>query len=189
MANFIALYDSCVLYPAPLRDLLMHLALTDLFRAKWTNDIHDEWIRSVLTKRKDLTLEQLTRTRDLMNLHVRDCLVEGYQSLIQGLSLPDPNDHHVLAAAIRSSASVIVTFNLKDFPKESLEEYGIESQHPDPFLDYLTELAPGAVCGAIRNLRQGLKSPPLSAKKYLNILEQQGLPQTVCRLSEFIELI
>ena len=82
MTNFSVLYDSCVLYPAPLRDLLMHLALTDLFRAKWTNEIHDEWIRSVLINRSDLKREILERTRVLMNNHVRDCLVENYQELI-----------------------------------------------------------------------------------------------------------
>ena len=67
MSNFAALYDACVLYPAPLRDLLMHLALTDLYRAKWTNEIHDEWIRNVLANRDDLSQESLVRTRDLMN--------------------------------------------------------------------------------------------------------------------------
>lgn len=74
-SNFTALYDACMLYPAPLRDLLMQLALTDLFRARWTDQIHDEWMRNVLQQRPDLTLEQLTRTKDLMNFHVRDCLV------------------------------------------------------------------------------------------------------------------
>jgi hypothetical protein len=64
-SNFTALYDACVLFPAPLRDLLVQLALTDLFRARWTNQIHDEWIRSVLNKRPDLTLEQLAYTKEL----------------------------------------------------------------------------------------------------------------------------
>lgn len=59
-------YNACVLYPAPLRDLLMRLALTDRFRARWTEDIHEEWIRNVLVNRPDLTREQLDRTRTLM---------------------------------------------------------------------------------------------------------------------------
>lgn len=101
MANFTAIYDACVLYPAPLRDLLMHLALTDLFRAKWTDAIHDEWTKSVLESRPDLTREQLERTRALMNIHVRNCLVTSYEDLIPSLTLPDPDDRHVLAAAIR----------------------------------------------------------------------------------------
>lgn len=123
VTQLIALYDSCVLYPAPLRDLLMHLSLADLFRAKWTETIHDEWTRNILANRPDLTKEQLQRTRDLMNAHVRDCLVTGYESLIPALSLPDSNDRHVLAAAIRASASIIVTYNLKDFPSEWIDRY------------------------------------------------------------------
>src|SRR5579863_4356667 len=114
----------------------MHLALTDLYRAKWTNEIHDEWIRNVLINRADLNRAQLERTRELMNSNVRDCLVEEYETLIPALSLPDPNDRHVLAAAIRSSASVIVTFNLKDFPEKIIKKYGIEAQHPDIFLNH-----------------------------------------------------
>lgn len=133
MATFTALYDACVLYPAPLRDLLMRLALTDLFRARWTDQIHDEWIRNLLANRADLTAEQLERTRTLMNSHVRDCLVTGYEPLIEGLALPDPDDRHVLGAAIRACASVIVTFNLKDFPANVLEPLGVERQHPDAF--------------------------------------------------------
>jgi predicted nucleic acid-binding protein len=135
--NFIALYDACVLYPAPLRDLLMYLALTDIFRAKWTNTIHEEWMRNVLANRPDLTLAQLERTRDLMNAQVRDCLVTGHEKIIPALTLPDPNDRHVLAAAIRASASVIVTYNLKDFPSKAIAEFEIEAQHPDEFISLI----------------------------------------------------
>jgi hypothetical protein len=77
VAGFTAIYDACVLYPAPLRDFLMRLALTDLFRARWSDMIHEEWMRSLLAQRADLSREQLERTRRLMNAHPRDCLVEG----------------------------------------------------------------------------------------------------------------
>ena len=152
MATFTALYDACVLYPAPLRDLLMQLALTDLFRARWTDQIHNEWIRNLLANRPELA-EQLERTRTLMNSHVRDCLVTGYEPLIEGLALPDPDDRHVLAAAIRTRASVIVTFNLKDFPANVLEPLGVESQHPDEFITHLIDLNPAAVCAAAKRQR------------------------------------
>lgn len=109
MATFTALYDACVLYPAPLRDLLIRLAMTGLFRAKWTDDIHDEWIRNLLVDRPEIKPEYLKKTRDLMNKHVLDSLVTGYHELIPVLKLPDPDDRHVLAAAIRAKASVIVT--------------------------------------------------------------------------------
>ena len=167
MIGLTALYDACVLYPAPLRDLLMHLSLTDLFRAKWTDDIHEEWMRSVLEMRPDLRREQLERTRDLMNAHVRDCLVTGYEDLIPALALPDPDDRHVLAAAIRAGADVIVTFNLKDFPADTLAKYGIEGQHPDDFVVHLLAIDPAAVCAAVKRHRLSLKRPPKSVAEYL----------------------
>jgi PIN domain len=101
LASFTALYDACVLYPAPLRDLLIRLADTGLFRARWTNAIHEEWILNVLENRADLSRERLERTRDLMNEHILDSLVNDYEELIPMLLLPDENDRHVLAAAIR----------------------------------------------------------------------------------------
>lgn len=121
MAKFTAIFDACVLYPAPLRDLLMSLALTGLFRAKWTAAIHEEWIGNLLRNRDDLTRPQLERTRDLMDRAVPDALVAGYEELIDPLTLPDPDDRHVLAAAIRGRADVIVTSNLKDFPETALK--------------------------------------------------------------------
>lgn len=189
MATFTVLYDACVLYPAPLRDLLMRLAMTDLFRARWTDQIHDEWIRNVLANRPDLKPEQLERTRALMNAHVRDCLVTGYEPLIDGLTLPDPDDRHVLAAAMRTGASVIVSFNLDDFPREVLEPLGIEAQYPDEFITHLIDLNPGAVCTAAKRQRGSLRNPPRTVDEFLDTLAQQRLPETVARLREFSELI
>lgn len=101
-ANFTALFDACVLYPAPLRDLLMWLALTDLFKASWTYEIHDAWIRKVLADRPDLRPEQLERTQQLMNTKVRDCLVTGYENLIEKLKLPDQVRRSALRGGLRS---------------------------------------------------------------------------------------
>ncbi|MHB1035949.1 MAG: PIN domain-containing protein [Pirellulales bacterium] len=187
MSQFTVVFDACVLYPAPLRDLLMHLALTDLFRAKWTEAIHEEWVRSLLEQRPDLTREKLERTRDLMNAHVRDCLVSDYEDLIPVLTLPDPDDRHVLAAAIRSNADVIVTFNLRDFPPEALTRWGIEAQHPDDFVNHLLDLAPHVVCAAAKRQRENLKNPPISVDDLLAVLERQGLTQTVAGLRRFAD--
>ncbi|MHB8898719.1 MAG: PIN domain-containing protein [Thermoguttaceae bacterium] len=189
MSHFTALYDACVLYPAPLRDLLMQLAVTDLFRAKWTDEIHEEWICSLLKNRLDLRREQLERTRNLMNTHVRDCLVTGYQELIPALTLPDPEDRHILAAAIRSRTDVIVTFNVRHFPQDVLSTYGIVAQHPDEFLMHLLHLAAPVVCAAAKRQRQNLKNPPKTVDDYLAALERQGLAQTVACLRGFAELI
>lgn len=189
MATFTALYDACVLYPAPLRDFLMRLALTDLYRARWTDRIHDEWIEALLDRRPDLDRESLERTRALMNSNVRDCLVTGYESLIDALTLPDPDDRHVLAAAIRTRAHVIVTFNLDDFPENYLEQYGIAAQHPDEFITHLLDLSPAAVCAAAKRQREALQNPPKSVDDFLSALAKQRLPETVMRLAEYEHLL
>lgn len=182
---FTALFDSCVLYPAPIRDLLLRLALTDSFRGRWTQDIHEEWIGAVLRTRPDLTRVQLDRTRALMDAHVRDALITDYSGLIPGLSLPDPDDRHVLAAAIRGRVDVIVTYNLKDFPAAALDPYGIEAQHPDTFLAHLVDLVPGVVVNTVRTLRTALKNPPVDVTTYLQTLERLELLEFVAKIRAY----
>ena len=172
---FTAVYDACVLYPAPLRDFLMWLALSGRFRARWSLEIHNEWKRNLLKNRPDLTTEQLDRTSDLMDQAIPDACVFGYENLIEGLTLPDVDDRHVLAAAIRCNASVIVTFNQKDFPDETLGSFGIEAQHPDEFVDNLFDLDPAAVVAAAQRQRKQLKLPPMDVGTYLDLLFRQGL--------------
>jgi predicted nucleic acid-binding protein len=184
-----AVYDANILYPAPLRDLFIRLAQAGLVRAKWTETIHDEWIRNVLEDSPQLSAERLTRTRNLMNEAVRDCLVTGHEDLFESLSLPDPDDRHVLAAAIRAGAEVIVTYNLKDFPAETLARFDIEAQHPDDFLVSLLDLAPDLVCAAVKRQREGLRNPPKTAEELLATLENQRLTQAVARLREFTDLL
>lgn len=186
MDNPVVVYDSCVLYPAPLRDLLIHLALTGLFQAKWTEEIHHEWIRSVLKNRPDLRLEQLQRTREAMNTAVRDCLVEGYESHIDKLSLPDEDDRHVLAAAIHSGASIIVTFNLTDFPKAVLAPFKVRAQHPDEFVCQLIDLDAKLVVSAAERQRLTLRRPPKSQEEFLQTLLEQGLKSTVSALQKLL---
>jgi predicted nucleic acid-binding protein len=180
-----ALYDACVLYPAPLRDFLMHLALTNMFRAVWTDEIHEEWIRSVLANRPDLKREKLEQTRACMNRSIRDCLVENYEHLIPNITLPDPDDRHVLAAAIQAHANVIVTYNSKDFPGNVLEPYRIEVQHPDTFISQWISVAPTLVSIAAKRHHQSLKNPPKSAEEYLATLDRMGLTQVVSLLRDY----
>ncbi len=189
MSGYTALYDACVLYPAPLRDLLMQLAVADLFRAKWTAMIHDEWVRNVLANRPDLTAAQLQRTRELMDSSVRDALVFDFEDLIPSIQLPDPDDRHVVAAAIRGRCDVIVTYNLDDFPVEVLAKYDIEAQHPDEFLSHLTNLRPDVVCMAARTCRLRLKNPKLEAEGYLESMARQRLPELVKFLASHHQLI
>lgn len=182
---FTAVYDACVLYPAPLRDFLVRLGQTGRFRARWTRQIHQEWKRNLLKNRPDLDASRLDRTSDLMDDAVPDCLITGYEDLIGGLRLPDADDRHVLAAAIRCHASVIVTFNERDFPAEILGAYGIEALHPDVFIDDLFDLDPAAVVLAAQRQRGALRHPPMDAESYLAILLKQGLVQTCKSLAPF----
>ncbi len=182
---FTAVFDACVLYPAPLRDFLVWLALSGRFRARWTALIHDEWVRNLLKNRPDLDPAQLQRTVDLMNRAVPDAMVIGHEDLIGGLSLPDRDDRHVLAAAIRCNASVIVTFNERDFPADALSTFGIEVQHPDEFIDNLFDLDQAAVVAAAQKQRSTLKNPPIDVERYLTILSKQGLSRTVRNLNGF----
>jgi hypothetical protein len=167
----------------------MQLATTDLFRARWTETIHEEWINALLAKRPDLKKKDLLRTKDLMNQNTRDCIIDGHQSLIETLELPDPNDRHVLAAAIRGRVDVIITFNLKDFPQETLLAYDIEAQHPDEFIAHLIDLEATAVLEAAKIVRARLNNPAKTAEEYLEILAKQGLSKTVDFLCDGISLI
>lgn len=161
-----------MLYPAPVRDLLIETANTSVYRARWSDDIHDEWIRNLLANNKNATPEALARTRELMDLAVPDALVTGYQPLIPGLSLPDPDDRHVLAAAIVGRADVIVTTNLKDFPAGVLSSFGIEAQHPDEFLMHQRDLNPDRFLECAKRIRARLIDPPRTAEEYIDSLRR-----------------
>lgn len=180
-------YDACVLYPAPLRDLLMRVAHAGLVRARWTETILDECFHSILGARPDLDPTLLARTRRLMNAAVADCLIEGHESLIDDLDLPDPEDRHVLAAAIHASAQVIVTTNLRDFPPERLAPLGVEAQHPDDFVFGLVTGAPHAVARVVIEQAAALRAPPRSAMELLDTLYEQGLTRSVQRLRELLD--
>jgi predicted nucleic acid-binding protein len=189
LGNFTAFLDSSVLYPAPLRDLLLELAVADLYRAKWSDAVHEEWIGAILKKRRDLTRAQLERTRDLMNAHVRDAVVTDFEQLINVLDLPDPGDRHVLAAAIRGRADLLVTLNLKDFPADKLDRWGIEAQHPDQFLTHQFHLSQPVFLQAVKTVRLRLKNPPKSVEDYLDTLRAQGLLATVRAIQPFDQFI
>ena len=189
MSSYTALLDANVLYPAPVRDLLLHLAVTDIYKARWTADIHREWIENLLENEPHRDRARLERTRDLMNSSARDALVTGYEGLIPSLHLPDPYDRHVLAAAIVGRCDVIVTANLKHFPEAALAPFGIDAQHPDEFLCNHLNLAQGLFCRCVQKIRTRLKSPPCTTDDYLDILTRNGLVATAAELRPFAELL
>ena len=186
MATCTAFYDASVLYGSAVRNLLMHLALTGLFRAKWSASVHEEWMTALLRNRPDLSREKLERTRMLMDKHAGDALVTGYEDLIDGLHLPDPNDRHVLAAAIRGRADVIVTFNVRHFPAEALIPFGVQAQHPDEFVVHLLDFAPEIVIAAAQRHQESLRNPPKNLRDYLEMLEKEGLVQTTSVLRGYL---
>lgn len=182
MSYYTVILDACVLYPAPIRSYLLFLAQTGLYRARWTDCIHNEWIYNLLQNNPHLDKAKLERTKELMNKHNPDCLVEGYESIINNIHLPDSNDRHVLAAAIRGHAQAIITYNLKDFPVDILASFGITAIHPDEFLSDMFELNPGLAVQAAHRHRNSLKNPPFSIEEYLNSLQKQKLPSFVSKL-------
>lgn len=177
--KFTALLDACVLYPAPLRDLLLSLAQANLYIPKWSNQIQNEWVTNLIANRPELSIERLQRTINLMNEAFEDSLVENYNELIPSLKLPDPDDNHVLAAAIKSKADLIVTYNLKDFPQDYMSIYDIEVQHPDHFIVNSIELNSRIALGALVAQSTRLKSPPQSISDILDTLDKSGLTDSV----------
>lgn len=184
MNTYTVILDACVLYPAPLRSYLMYLASTGLFRARWSDQIHDEWIRNLIANRPTINPDLLKRTRELMDANVPDALVQGHEALIDGLRLPDMDDCHVLAAAIQGHAESIITFNLKDFPDEFLAPFGISAIHPDEFLSDMFELDSAACLLAAQRHRKSLKNPPFNSNEYLDCLLKQKLPLFVSELKK-----
>lgn len=179
---FVAVYDANVLYPSTLRDLLIRIAMTGLVQAKWTDQILDETFRNLKAKRPDLDPRNLDRTRELMNRAVRDCLVRGHEPLIDALELPDPDDRHVLAAAIRAKAQVIVTFNLTDFPAPRLAPWDVEAVHPDAFVGAQIDLNDRIVYSAVRQIADSRLKPPASVADILESLERDGLVASAAAL-------
>lgn len=189
-ARYTAILDACVLYPASLRDLLLSLARDGLYHARWSEEIETEWVRNLLLTRPELDEERLRRTCTLMAQAVPDSLVTGWQGVVGGLpDLPDPDDGHVLAAAICGHADAIVTFNLNDFPAAVLAPFGVEAQHPDDFLLNQLDLNPIAALKSIKAMRARWRKPPVAALELAVSLERLGLPLTAARLREVAELI
>lgn len=189
-ARYTVILDACVLYPAPLRDLLLSLASAGLFHARWSARIQDEWVRNLLLQRPDLKREDLQRTCAMMSQAIPDSLVTGWEPMEQIITgLPDPDDRHVVAAALRGHADAIVTFNRKDFPAEVMEAVQVEVQHPDDFLLNQLDLAPIPALKAIKAMRARLRKPPLEAADLVTMLEKLLLPLSAARLREVSELI
>lgn len=182
MASFTVIYDANVLYPNLVRDLLIRVAQAGLVRARWTDEILDEVFRNLVEDRPDLDPAKLERTRTVMNAAIRDVLVTGYEPLIGNLDLPDSDDRHVLAAAIKVGAQAIVTNNLSDFPADRLDRWDIEAVSADEFLLSMVDLNPKVVYGQVQRIADSKKHPPMSIDEVLTALSHNGLVETVTAL-------
>lgn len=185
-SGFTAVYDACVLYPASMRDLLLRLGQTGLFRARWTRRIVDEALRSLESDRPDLEPARLRRTGELINASIRDCLVVDHEALAGSIRLPDPDDRHVVAAAVRCGAQVIVTNNVRDFPHEALDPLGIEARPPDAFVRHVIDVAPELVARVLVEQAAALARPPMSVWTLIARLGHAGLPTSMAAIRPWV---
>ncbi len=172
----IAVYDANVLYPNTLRDLLIRIAqLPHLVQAKWTEEILDEVADALRKNFPDISPDKTDRLRERMNAAVRDCLISGYEPLIAALKLPDPKDRHVLAAAIKAKAQIIVTRNLKHFPRGQLAPWDLRAKSPDSFVCDQIDIDRQAVWACVQQIVDSRTRRPVTIDDVLNELERDGL--------------
>ncbi len=176
--------DANVLYPSLLRDLLIRLAIADLIELRWSDEVHDEWIRNLLLNRPALTAAQLARTRRHMEAAVPDARVEGYGTLIPQLVLPDPDDRHVLAATLHAGAALL-TFNLRDFPAGQVRGAGV--LHPDVALPPLIGDHPEIFRAVLGEMSQARRTPPMHELDTASGLGRAGLPRSASLLQVLLE--
>jgi predicted nucleic acid-binding protein len=179
---FIVVYDANALYPNAQRDLLIRIARAGMVQAKWTEQILDEMLTARQRRNPDVDPAKLAQLRDRINAAVADCLVTGYEPLIDGLKLPDPDDRHVLAAAIKASAQVIVTTNLRDFPAADLMEWDMEAKSPDDFVLDQISIDSRIVFSCVQEIANDRKRSPQTASDVLAELENVGLVTSVAAL-------
>lgn len=186
----IVLLDACVLYPYTLRDTLMHLALVDLYRPRWSERIQQEWMINLLeSKDSNYTREKLQRTIDLMNNAFElACVDEGlFINLIPTLRLKDSNDRHVLAAAIAAKADYLVTSNLKDFPSKEVASYGVCVISPDEFIVDLVRENEERVMVALQSQSRSMKKWPKTTLQIIETFGKLGLKKSCDLLTSIHE--
>ena len=170
------LLDACVLVPIALADTLLRLAEADLYRPLWSRRILDEMVWAVEEIHPDLAGGPASKRAQVMDAAFDDACVTGWEPLVAGITLPDPDDRHVVAAAQRGRADLIVTANLRDFPPELMEHSGIEVQSPDEFLMNQLDLDPGRVIGTLHEQAAAANNPSMTFEELLAILAKCGVP-------------
>ena len=186
--RFVVILDANVLYPFRKRDILLSFSQAGLFRARWTIEIQDEWSRNLLAAKPELKTSidsQVTAMRD----NFPESLVEKYEALIPTLTLPDPNDRHVLAAAIKCGAQHIVTENLKDFPPNATGDYDVEPISADEFLTRTFDLYLIEATLVLAQIRRRYSNPSYTPSEFVMDLTAKGLPKLATRAREVRDFI
>ena len=179
----VVVFDACVLYPFHLRNIVVQIAVDRLADARWTDEIHDEWIGSLVADVPGLSIERLQITRKLMIGALPEAMVTGYQKFLETITLPDPHDRHVVAAAISAGASVVLSWNLRDFPAREMKKHGLVCQTPDIFLTGLYDKAPNLVLASLANARRNLTKSRVSVPGFIDIVKNQKLTRLAAKIS------
>lgn len=174
--RFTCVLDTNVIYPIEIRDLLFWFAHYELYTPKWSKHIFDEW--KAVMARKGLDKDEIEKRVERAHTAFPDALVTNYLGLIKGLELPDPKDCHVLAAAIKTNANVIVTNNIRDFPLDYLASFGLSAKTADDFLTDIIDLNPEKAINAFREMVLHRRNPDLNAFEVLDRLRNQRLKDT-----------
>lgn len=185
--RFTALIDANVLACGTRRNIILSLAEAGFFRPRWSDRILDETVGAIAKITKGGA--NIIKQRSAMERAFPEASVTGYSGLETGLELPDPDDRHVLAAAIATSAQVIVTENLKDFPSEHLAPFDIDAISADEFISDAIELDPLAAVAAMRKMRERFKNPEMDAEALLQLIKARKLFQTAETLYQYMELL
>lgn len=174
--RFTCVLDTNVIYPITIRDLLLWFAHYDLFTVKWSDGICEEWVR--VMRKKGIAQVEIEKRVRRMNDAFPDALVLNYEGLIAGLALPDMDDRHVLAAAIKANANLIVTNNLSDFPETELSKYGLEAKNADEFLTDIIDLNHERALEAFKEMVANRRSPEMDVYEVLDQLRRVDLKRT-----------
>jgi hypothetical protein len=178
----VAVFDPCVLYPFHLRNILVQAAVDRLIEARWTDAIHQEWIRSLAAAAPSMPPDRLQIARSLIDAALPAAAVRDYEMHIAAVVLPDPDDRHVVAAGIAAGASVILTWNLRDFPVGALIHHGLVAQTPERFLVELYDDAPDLMVGSLANARRNLTKTLVSRADFVDVMRNQRLNELAWKI-------
>lgn len=182
--RFTAVLDTNIIFPIVIRDLLFWFAFYELYTPKWSKNIFDEWERVMIERGvgKEMAKKQVNRA----NLAFPDAMVMGYEELMVKLNLPDENDKHVLAAAIKANADIIITNNIKDFPQQYIASFGLNVINADDFLTEIIDLNHDLALKAFKEMVSHKKKPEMNEFQVLKMLENNGLINTADYLKSLI---